>query len=83
MEIIKSLTKQVKDMGAKEGHIKIENIEKTQGLTAVISVYQDQKPAHMVLEELYEWAEENSEEVKLLIEKLDQDMSWNNPKGSV
>jgi len=43
-----------------------------------ISLYSpNQKPAHLVLEELYERAEQNNEEVKQLIKKLEQDMSWN------
>lgn len=78
MEMLKNLAKQVTDMNAGVGHVKLQNIEKTQGLTAVVSVYDNQKPAHMVLDELYQWAEENNEEVKVLIEKLEQDMSWNN-----
>lgn len=77
MELLKSLAKQVTKMNAGVGHVKLENIEKKQGLTAVVSVYDNQKPAHMVLDELYEWAENNNEEVKLLIEKLEQDMTWN------
>lgn len=47
------------------------------GLTAVISVYDQQKPAHMVLEELYEWAEINNGKVEELIEKMSNDMDWN------
>lgn len=81
MEIIKKLAAQVQEINAGVGHMKLENIEKTQGLTAVISVYDNQKPAHMVLDELYEWAEENNAEVKALIEKLEQDMSWNSKMG--
>lgn len=77
MKLLKTLLKQVTDMDAAVGHVKLENIEKKEGLTAVISVYDNHKPAHMVLEELYEWAEQNNEEVKQLIEKLEQDMNWN------
>ncbi|MGC6589081.1 hypothetical protein ACPV3A_29570 [Paenibacillus sp. Dod16] len=64
-------------MNAGVGHVTMENIENKEGLTAVISVYDNQKPAHLVLEELYQWAEKNNEEVKHLIEKMEQDMSWN------
>lgn len=67
----------MQELGAKNAHVTINNIKHTKGFTAVISVYENVKPAHMILDELYEWAEENNEEVKLLIEKLEQDMSWN------
>lgn len=77
MEMLKKLAKEVTELNAGVGHLKLENIDKTQGLIAVISVYDNQKPAHMVLQELYKWAENNNEEVKILIEKLEQDMSWN------
>lgn len=75
--IVLNLANQVKDLGAGDGHISINNIKHTKGLTALISVYDGIKPSHMVLEELYEWAEKNNEEVKLLIEKIETDMSWN------
>jgi len=77
MEIIKNLTKQVKELNAGVGHVQLGNIENTKGLTAVISVYDNQKPAHMVLDELYTWAENNDEQLKLKIESLEQDMTWN------
>lgn len=77
MHHIKELAKQVTELRAGYGHMQLDNFEGNQGLTAVLSVYDNQKPAHVVLDELYEWAEQNNEEVKLLIEKLEVDMSWN------
>lgn len=76
-KVILSLAEQVQKLGAGEGHVTFNNIKETEGLTAVISVYDNQKPAHLIVEELYEWAEENNPEVKEMIEKLDADMSWN------
>lgn len=74
---ILKLAKQVQELGAGSGHFTAHNIQHTKGLTSVISVYDSIKPANMILDELYEWAEKNNEEVKLLIEKLEKDMSWN------
>ena len=76
-KVIFNLVDQMKQLEAPEGHFVANNIKHTKGLTAVISVYNQQKPAHMVLDELYEWSENNNEEVKSLIEKLCDDMSWN------
>jgi hypothetical protein len=76
-KVIFSLVDQMKQLGAPEAHLTANNIKYTKGLTAVISIYDQQKPAHMVLEELYEWAENNNKEVKELIEKLSDDMDWN------
>lgn len=74
---ISALVNLQKKLGSKTGHFVAHNIYETKGLTAVTSVYDNIKPAHMVLEELYEWAQENNEEVMLLIERLESDMSWN------
>lgn len=74
---ILNFASQVQELKAGSGHISMNNIKHTKGLTAVISVYDGIKPANMILDELYEWAEENNEEVRSLIEKLEQDMSWN------
>jgi hypothetical protein len=77
MEIIENLKKELIEMNAGVCHVTMENIGKKEGFSAVISVYDNQKPAHMVLSELYAWAEQNNQEVKELIEKIEQDMSWN------
>lgn len=76
-KIVFGLVDQVKKLNADDGHFTANNIQHTKGLTSVISVYDGIKPAHMVLSELYEWAEVNNEEVKNLIEKIESDMSWN------
>lgn len=76
-EAIFGLAEQIKQLGSNDGHFTINNMKHTKGLTAVVSVYDDIKPAHMVLTELYEWAKENNSEVKTLIEALENDMSWN------
>lgn len=74
---ILKFAKSVQDMKAKNGHFTMNNIKHTKDLTAVLSVYDGVKPAHMILEELYDWAEENSPEVKELILTLEKDMNWN------
>lgn len=76
-KIVFGLVDQVKKLGAADGHFTANNIQHTKGLTSVVSVYDGIKPAHMVLLELYEWAEGNNEEVKNLIEKIESDMTWN------
>ncbi len=71
------LVDQAKKLGAEDVHFTANNIQHTKDLTSVVSVYNGIKPAHMVLSELYEWAEENNEELRSLIEKIESDMSWN------
>lgn len=76
--IIKNLVKQVQELNAGVAHLQLSNIEGIQGMTAIISVYDGQKPAHMVLDELVQWAEGRG--MHMLIEKieqLEQDMEWN------
>ena len=72
-----TLVDQLKKTESTDVHFTMNNIQHTKGLIAVVSVYDGIKPAQMVLKELYEWAENNNEEVKNLIEKLKQDMTWN------
>lgn len=76
-KLVLSLAKQVQEMGAGSGHAVMNNIKHTKDLTAVISIYDGEKPSHMVLDELYEWAEENNKEVSDKIKELEQDMTWN------
>lgn len=71
------LADQVKEMNAADGHMCMNNIQHTSGITAVISVYNGIKPSHMVLDKLYEWAEKNDTDLKNRIEKMEKDMSWN------
>lgn len=72
-----NLADQIKKLNAADGHMTLNNIRHTKGVTAVISVYDGIKPSHKVLEELYEWAEKNDPDLKERIEKLEADMSWN------
>lgn len=75
-ETIHALSKQLDAFGAAESHITYQNIEKKKGRTAVVGVYENIKPPHMVLEELYEWAEEHDDQLRQRIEQLETDMSW-------
>lgn len=76
-EVIFPIVEGLKKREATDGHFNMNNIQHTKGLTAVVSVYENIKPAHMVLKELYSWAEANNEEVKELIDTLKKDMTWN------
>lgn len=67
----------MRKMGATDAHFTAENVLHTQNLTSVVSVYDNIKPAHMVLAELTEWAENNNKEVFEKIKSLQKDMSWN------
>lgn len=71
------LTKSMKELKATDVHFTAENVLKTQNLTSVVSVYDNIKPAHKVLEELKEWAENNHGEMFKKIHSLEKDMSWN------
>lgn len=68
--LILGLANDVLKLNAGEGHIMLNNIRHTENLTAVISVYDRVKPSHIVLDELYEWAEVNSPEVVKKIQDL-------------
>ena len=46
-------------------------------ITNLSKLVKEAEVAHMVLEELYDWAEQNNQEVKELIEKIETDMAWN------
>lgn len=71
------LVEQMKQVEATDIHFTAENIFHTQNLTSVVSVYDNIKPSHMVLDELTECAENNNKEVLEKIETLKYDMSWN------
>ena len=72
------LADQVGKLRGTDGHMTLQDMKGKKGLIGVISVYVNQKPAQMVLEELFEWAEEtgNVQLVDKIIE-LEEDMSWN------
>lgn len=65
---IRILIKQMKALNATNVHFTAENVFETQNLTSVLSVYDSIKPAHMVLDELSEWAERKR-----------QGIIWGNP----
>lgn len=59
-EMIDTLYQQVKETNAGECHIVLEGIKKDENATAVVSVYYGQRPAHNVLDKLWNWAEEKN-----------------------
>lgn len=72
------LADQVNKLNAGAGHMQLNNINHTKGVTAVISVYNNQKPYNVAMDELYEWAEENAyHELINKLNSLINDMSWN------
>ncbi|WP_028982851.1 hypothetical protein [Sporolactobacillus terrae] len=70
---VKSLYTQVKALNGSNGHMVMKGIYHDNKATAVISVYNDVKPSHMVLDELWDWidnTEANNEldaEVRMLL----------------
>lgn len=82
---IKSLYDMVKNVNAGNGHMALEKIYKDENASAVISVYDEEKPHHMVLEELVAWLEANldiqmtCDNVLKKIEELQYDLSWMAP----
>ncbi|AYJ76377.1 hypothetical protein BSP12_191 [Bacillus phage BSP12] len=77
-KLVFKLVDDMQEVGASQGHACFNNTRHTKGLTAVLGVYNQEKPAHMVVEELLEWAVKNDKpEIVDLIKELQQDMSWN------
>lgn len=76
-ETVNNLKKQVDFLGGAEAHFAANDIQNEKGTTAVLSVYKGVKPSHMILDELYVWAEKSAPEVAKKIEELSNDMSWN------
>jgi hypothetical protein len=68
--IIESLAKQVQEINAGEAHMEFGGVLGNPNLTAVISVYDRQNPSNKVLDRVYEWAEDNNQQVVELIEAL-------------
>lgn len=71
------LADQLKQVNGTDIHFAANNIRHTKGLTSVVSVYNNIKPANKVLDELYEWAEKNDVSLKARIKEIERDMSWN------
>lgn len=77
VDTIKSLYDQAKQFKAGCAHATIHKPFKDEKACAVIGVYDGQKPPHMVLDELYEWAEENNmNQVMDKIRELEDDLSF-------
>ena len=70
-EMAKNLKKVAEETNAREIHITRENIQGDNDLTIVMSAYKGIKPAHIVLNELYEWAERNNLEVARMIRGIE------------
>mgnify|MGYP001470680755 CR=1 FL=1 len=76
--MVLNLAKNVQKLKAGSGHIVMNNIKHTKDLTAVVSVYDKEKAAHMVLDELYEWCEKNNyKHICDRIVEIETDMTWN------
>lgn len=76
-DTIKSLYDQVKQLDAGCAHFIMNKPFKDEKACAVIGVYDGQKPSHMVLDELWEWAEENGfNQVMDKIRELEDDISF-------
>ena len=67
---IKGLYDQVKALGAGQAHFKAEQIFNDSDAIAVVSVYNGERPSNEILDELFEWAEENKDE--RLIDKIEE-----------
>lgn len=76
-KIIRNLIDSTLKLNAGDAHIAMHNVNRTKDLTAVVSVYDGVKPAHIVLEELLKWADRNDSDLFERIERMQQDMSWN------
>lgn len=67
---IKEFINEVQALNASRGHFQIESVKENPNLTIVISVYDGIKPSHQVLDELWNWAEENG--LKEVMNKIKQ-----------
>lgn len=78
-KILKVLNAQREEFESADIHFTADHIFNTANLNAVISIYENIKPANMVLSELTDWAKINNPEVAQLIADLQEDMSWSPP----
>lgn len=69
-EMATTLIKIANETNAAEVHISTEKIEAEDGIAIVMSAYKGVKPAHIVLNEVYEWAEQNNVEVAQMIRDM-------------
>lgn len=74
---IKSLYDESKALGAEQAHLLIKPIFHDETAVGVVSVYIGAKPDHMILAELFEWAETNGNgELIDKIQDIAEDMSF-------
>lgn len=57
-DAIEALYKQTKALNAGEAHFMIDKAFHDDKATVVMSVYIDQKPSNLILDELHQWAEQ-------------------------
>lgn len=76
-KVIKMLYEQSKELEATDAHFTAYKIFHDEQATGVFSVYQGVKPAHMVLAEIIELAEENKDQDLLdMIQAITEDISF-------
>jgi hypothetical protein len=56
-EIADFLVSELKEYNANSAHVRFQDSKIGNGVHIVVSAYDGEQPAHMVLEELIEWAE--------------------------
>lgn len=62
LKTIRTLYDQTKELHAGSAHFAIHRPFKDQTATAVISIYDGEKPDHIILAELIDWAEKNNKD---------------------
>lgn len=77
--MIEHLVEALKVTNATSGHATFDPVFGEDSMTAVISVYNESQPSHMILDKLVDWLEEtNQTEVLDKIQALEEDNSWRN-----
>lgn len=71
-ESFRNMAKSAKVMNAETAHITFKELDHDPNVTAVMSVYNGVKPSHVVLEQLYEWAETFN---PIVVRKIDELMN--------
>jgi len=72
--IITKLYEQAEQLGAGEAHIDFNGVGGHENVTGVFSVFIGSRPSHKVLDELYDWAEENKFQV--VMDKIQELSEW-------
>lgn len=82
VDTVKVLYKEMKKTKAESVHFTMHQILNDENASGVISVYDKKKPAHMVIEELREWAGKTKDHTLLnKITTLENDISFLNVEG--